>query len=108
MVDGEFFINFYIYLFNIDRVSAGHFVFIFNPTDKYTKKSSTVFYTCCKNNNRKIVINIVKTTWYTFFSLLRIKGLYMFRALFTRPQEASTSDNWYIACVLFQLAATGI
>jgi hypothetical protein len=32
------------------------------------------------------------------FSLLRIKGLYMFRALHTHPQEA---------CVLCQLAAPG-
>jgi hypothetical protein len=38
------------------------------------------------------------------FNLLRIIGLYMFRALLAHPQEALTSDCWYIACVLCQLA----
>jgi hypothetical protein len=70
------------------------------------------------------------------FSLLRIKGLYMLRALIAHPQEAlqkrhlvycvrvmsvgctrikvemqswcSTSGTWYIACVLCQLASPGI
>jgi hypothetical protein len=39
------------------------------------------------------------------FSLLRIKSLYMFRALLAHPQEVLHSDTWYIACVLYQLAA---
>jgi hypothetical protein len=42
------------------------------------------------------------------FSLLGIKGLYMFRTLLAHPQEALHNDTWYIACVLCQLAATGI
>jgi hypothetical protein len=39
------------------------------------------------------------------FHLLRIKGLYMFRALLAHPQEALHRGTWYIACVL---AATRI
>jgi hypothetical protein len=39
------------------------------------------------------------------FSLLRIKDLYMFRALFAYLQEALHNGTWYIACVLCQLAA---
>jgi hypothetical protein len=42
------------------------------------------------------------------FSLLRIKGLYMFRALLAHPRRRCTSDTWYIACILCQLAATSI
>jgi hypothetical protein len=55
------------------------------------------------------------------FSLLGIKGLYMFRALLAHPQDASNKRHlvycvhvtsvgctWYIACVLRQLAALGI
>jgi hypothetical protein len=34
------------------------------------------------------------------FSLLRIKGLYMFPALLAHPQEALHSGTWYTACVL--------
>jgi hypothetical protein len=34
------------------------------------------------------------------FSLLRIKGHYMFRALLAHPQEVYTSDTWYMACVM--------
>jgi hypothetical protein len=34
------------------------------------------------------------------FSLLRIKGLYMFRALLAHPQEALHNGTWYTACVL--------
>jgi hypothetical protein len=39
------------------------------------------------------------------FSLLRIKGLYMFRALLGHPQEALHNGTCYIPCVLCQLAA---
>jgi hypothetical protein len=39
------------------------------------------------------------------FSLLRIKGLYMFRALLAHLQEVLHNDAWYIACVLCKLAA---
>jgi hypothetical protein len=42
------------------------------------------------------------------FSLLRIKGLYMFRALLAHPQEALHNGTWYIAFVLCQLAATKV
>jgi hypothetical protein len=42
------------------------------------------------------------------FSLLRINGIYMFRALLAHPQEALQSGTWYIACVLCQLAASGL
>jgi hypothetical protein len=42
------------------------------------------------------------------FSLLRIKVLYMFRALLAHPQKVCTSGTWYIACMLCQLAATRI
>jgi hypothetical protein len=42
------------------------------------------------------------------FSLLRINGLYMFRALLAHPQEVHTSWTWYITCVLYQLAAPDI
>jgi hypothetical protein len=45
---------------------------------------------------------------YFLFSLLRIKGLYMFRALVAHPQEALHKGTWYIACVLCQLAAPGL
>jgi hypothetical protein len=41
------------------------------------------------------------------FSLLRIKDLYMFRAILAHPQEVLHSITWYIACVLCQLAASG-
>jgi hypothetical protein len=39
------------------------------------------------------------------FRLLRIKDLYMFRALLAHPQEVPHKSTWYIACVLCQLAA---
>jgi hypothetical protein len=39
------------------------------------------------------------------FNLLRIKGLYMFRALLAHPQE--DCGTWYIAYILCQLAAPG-
>jgi hypothetical protein len=39
------------------------------------------------------------------FSLLTIKGLYMFGALLAHPQEALHKSTLYIACVLCQLAA---
>jgi hypothetical protein len=39
------------------------------------------------------------------FNFLRIKGLYLFRASFAHPQEALYNGTWYIACVLYQLAA---
>jgi hypothetical protein len=42
------------------------------------------------------------------FSLLRIKDLYMFRALLAHPQEATNNGTRYIACVLYQLAASGL
>jgi hypothetical protein len=42
------------------------------------------------------------------FNLLRINGLYLFRALLAHPREALHSDTWYIACVLYQLAALGL
>jgi hypothetical protein len=32
------------------------------------------------------------------FSILRIKGLYMFRTLLDHPQEALQNGTWYIAC----------
>jgi hypothetical protein len=32
----------------------------------------------------------------------------MFRALLAHPQEALHSGTWYIACVLYQLAAPGL
>jgi hypothetical protein len=38
---------------------------------------------------------------------LRIKGLYMFRALLAHPQEVSTSGTWYIARMLYQFDAPG-
>jgi hypothetical protein len=42
------------------------------------------------------------------FSLLRIKGLYKFRALLAHPQEVYTNYNWYTAWALCRLVATGI
>jgi hypothetical protein len=42
------------------------------------------------------------------FNLLRIKGLYMFRALLAHPQEVLHNVTWYIACVLCQLAEPGL
>jgi hypothetical protein len=39
------------------------------------------------------------------FSLLRLKGLYMFRSLLLILRIRYTNDVWYIACVLCQLAA---
>jgi hypothetical protein len=42
------------------------------------------------------------------FNLLRIKGLYMFRALIDHPQEVLHNGTWYIACLLCQLAASGL
>jgi hypothetical protein len=41
-------------------------------------------------------------------NLLRLMGLYMFRALVAHPQEACTNGTWYTACVLGQLAAPGL
>jgi hypothetical protein len=32
----------------------------------------------------------------------------MFRALLTHPHESYTSGTWYIACVLYKLAAPGL
>jgi hypothetical protein len=54
--------------------------------------------------------SIVKTTnvIHFLFNLLRIKGLYIFRALLAHPQEELHSGTWYIACVLCQLAAPGL
>jgi hypothetical protein len=43
-----------------------------------------------------------------FSFVLRVKGLYMFRALLAHPQEALQNGTWYIACMLCQLAATGL
>jgi hypothetical protein len=45
---------------------------------------------------------------YLSFSLLRIKGLYMFRALFAHPRKAFHKRHLYIACVLRQLVAPGL
>jgi hypothetical protein len=47
-------------------------------------------------------ISIVKATLCTFlFSLLRIKGLYMFRALLAHPQEALHKCHFiYCVCVM--------
>jgi hypothetical protein len=42
------------------------------------------------------------------FSLLRIKGLYMFRALLAHPQEGYTNGIWYVACVQCQLQCCGM
>jgi hypothetical protein len=42
---------------------------------------------------------------HVLFSLLRIKGLYLFRALLAHPQEGYTVGTWYIVCVVCQLAA---
>jgi hypothetical protein len=42
------------------------------------------------------------------FGLLRIRGLYMFRALLAHPQEALKYNSWYNACVLCQLAGPGL
>jgi hypothetical protein len=39
------------------------------------------------------------------FNLLRIKGLYMFRALLAHPQGVMRKKQLCIACVLCQLAA---
>jgi hypothetical protein len=39
------------------------------------------------------------------FNLLRMKGLYMFRALLAHPLEVLHKGTWYTACVLCQLAA---
>jgi hypothetical protein len=41
------------------------------------------------------------------FNLLRIKGLYLFRALLAHPQEALNKRHLVYACVLCQLAAPG-
>jgi hypothetical protein len=38
------------------------------------------------------------------FSLVIIKGPYMFREVLAHPQEALHKGTWYIACVLCQLA----
>jgi hypothetical protein len=56
-----------------------------------------------------------KTNWLCQYSetdvmhfsliLLRIKGLYMFRALLAHPQQVLHNSTWYIACVLCRLAA---
>jgi hypothetical protein len=47
---------------------------------------------------------------YFLFSLLRNKGLCMFRALLAHPQEVLHKGTWYtsIACMLCQLAAPGL
>jgi hypothetical protein len=34
------------------------------------------------------------------FNLLRIKRLYMFRALLAHPQEVLHNSTWYVVCVL--------
>jgi hypothetical protein len=39
------------------------------------------------------------------FNLVRIKGLYMFRALPAHSQEAPHNGTWHLACVLCQLTA---
>jgi hypothetical protein len=36
---------------------------------------------------------------HSSFSLLRIKSIYMFRALLAHPQEVLHKDTWYIVCV---------
>jgi hypothetical protein len=57
---------------------------------------------------RIIVYQYIETNVTNFLlNLLRIKGLYMFGALLAHPQEALHIDSWYIAHVLFQLAAPG-
>jgi hypothetical protein len=45
---------------------------------------------------------------HSLFNLLRIKGLYMFRALLLILRRRHTNGTWYIACVLCQLAAPGL
>jgi hypothetical protein len=56
-----------------------------------------------------IVYQYIETNVVHFlFSLLRIKGLYMFRPLLTHPQEVLHSSTWYNACMLCQLAAPGL
>jgi hypothetical protein len=42
------------------------------------------------------------------FNLLKLKSLYMFQALLAHPQETLQRGIWYIACMLFQLAAPGL
>jgi hypothetical protein len=42
------------------------------------------------------------------FNLLRIKGLYMFRALLAHPQEVLHKRHLVFACVLLQLVAPGL
>jgi hypothetical protein len=39
---------------------------------------------------------------------LLFKGLYMFRALLAHPRETLYNGTWYTACVLCQLAASGL
>jgi hypothetical protein len=57
---------------------------------------------------RIIVYQYIETNVMQFsFNLLRIKGLYMFRALLARPQRAHTSDIWYIACGCQLAVSTG-
>jgi hypothetical protein len=41
-------------------------------------------------------------------NLLRIKGLYMFRALLAHPQAAIQNGTLYIACLLCHLATPGL
>jgi hypothetical protein len=56
-----------------------------------------------------IVIQYSETNVMHFLlNLLRIKGLYMFRASLAHSQERCTNGTWYIACVLCQLAAPGL
>jgi hypothetical protein len=42
------------------------------------------------------------------FSLLRVKGLYMFRALLAQLQELLHKWHWVSVCMLCQLAAPGL
>jgi hypothetical protein len=37
---------------------------------------------------------------HILLNLLRIKGLYFFRALLAHPQEALRNGTWYTACAL--------
>jgi hypothetical protein len=66
------------------------------------------------NNSMKLCTNdkICKysetNVMHFLFSLLRIKSLYMFRALLAHLQEVLHNGTWYIACVLCQLAAPGL
>jgi hypothetical protein len=63
-----------------------------------------LFYWPCITVYQYIETNVM----HFLFSLLRIKGLYMFRALLVHPQEALHKRHLYIVCVLCQLAAPGL